>query len=132
MKLEFLMEYSGRQQAAIANVGPGPFGTREIHTAAGGSFEGPRLKGRLLPGSSDAGLIDADHVMRLDLRIILQTDDGAYIFLQGGGIWRRDPTRQPRPKEELAEYGDMYIMATPRFETGDERYKWLNELVCVA
>ncbi len=26
----------------------------------------------------------------------------------------------------------MYIMAAPCFETGDERYKWLNEIVCVA
>lgn len=132
MKLEFLMEYSGRQQSPIAVVGLGPFGTREIHTAAYRSFEGPRLKGKLLPGSSDAGLVDANRVLRLDLRITLQTDDGAYIYLQGDGVWRRDPTRRSRPEGEPADYGDMYIMATPRFETGDERYKWLNELVCVA
>jgi hypothetical protein len=26
----------------------------------------------------------------------------------------------------------MYFMTTPVFETGDERYWWLNDLVCVA
>ena len=26
----------------------------------------------------------------------------------------------------------MYIMSTPRLETGDERYQWLNDFVYVA
>ena len=29
------------------------------------------------------------------------------------------------------EYGDQYFMTGPRFETGDERCAWLNELVFV-
>ena len=38
-----------------------------------------------------------------------------------------------KPEEgKAAEFGDMYIMSTPRFETGDERYTWLNDLVYVA
>ncbi len=132
MKFEYLMEYSGRIQSPIAEVGVGPFGKREIYTVAYGSFEGPRLKGKLLPGGGDAALVDANGVLRLDLRITLQTDDGALIYLQGKGVWRSDPTRSSRPEGEPADYGDMYIMAAPRFETGDERYKWLNEIVCVA
>ncbi len=132
MKLEFLMEYSARLQSPIGEVGVGPFGKREIYNAAYGSFAGPGLKGKLLPGSGDAALVDANGVLRLDLRITFQTDDGALIYLQGNGVWRSDPTRPSRPEGKPADYGDMYIMATPRFETGDERYKWLNEIVCVA
>ena len=101
----------------------------KIYTVAYGSFEGPRLKGKLLPGSGDAALVDSDGVLRLDLRITFQTDDGAHIYLEGNGVWRSDPTRPSRPEGEPADYGDMYIMAAPRFETGDERYKWLNEIV---
>lgn len=127
------MEYSGRIQSPVAEVGEGPFGKREIYTVAYGSFEGPRLKGKLLPGSGgDAALVGANGALRLDLRLTFQTDDGALIFLQGNGVWRSVPTRSSRPEGEPADPGDMYIMATPRFETGDERYKWLNEIVCVA
>ncbi len=132
MKLEYLMEYSGSIQSPMAEVGVGPFGKREIYTVAHGSFEGPRLKGTLLPGSGDAALVDSDGVLRLNVRITFQTDDGALIYLQGNGVWRSDPTRPSQPESRPAEYGDMYIMAAPRFETGDERYKWLNEIVCVA
>ncbi len=132
MKLEYLMEYTGRIQSPMVDVGVGPFGRREIYTVAHGSFEGPRLKGILLPGGGDAALVDAKGVLRLDLRLTFQTHDGAHIYLQGNGVWRSDPTRPSRPEGEPADYGDMYIMATPRLETGDERYKWLNEVVCVA
>ena len=132
MKLEKLVEYFARIQSPIAEVGTGSFGNRQIYTIAYGSFERPRLKGKLLPGGGDAALVDANGVLRLDLHVTLQPDDGAYIYLQGNGVWRADPTRPSRPEGEPADYGDMYIMGTPRVETGDERYKWLNEIVCVA
>ena len=132
MKLEYLMEYSGRLQSPRADVGVGPLGKREIYTVAHGSFEGPRLRGKILPGGGDAALVDENGVLRLDARITFQTDDGAHIYLQGNGVWRSAPARPSQPEGESADYGDMYIMGTPRFETGDERYKWLNELVYVA
>ena len=74
----------------------------------------------------------ADGTMYLDLRITFETDDGAFIFGQGKGVWRSDPEKSPRPEGEPAQYGDMYIMSTQTFETGDERYKWLNDMVFVA
>ncbi len=64
MKLEYLMEYSGRVQSP-GEVGAEPFGKREIYTLAYGSFEGPRLKGKLLPGGGDAALVDANDVHRV-------------------------------------------------------------------
>ena len=132
MKLEKLMEYSGRIQSPVAEVGVGPLGHRQIYTVAYGNFEGPRLKGKLLPGSADAALSNAEGTMWLDLRLTFETDDGAFIFGQGNGVWRSDPAQPPRPEGEPAQYGDMYIMSTQRFETGDERYKWLNDMVFVA
>lgn len=132
MKLEFLMEYTATLRQPFEEVGPGPWGTRRIVSVTGGTFEGPRLKGKLLPTGGDWLLTDADGVSRLDVRITLETDDGALIYVQYFGVIREDPTRPPRPAGEPAEYGDRYFMTAPRFETGDERYKWLNSLVTVA
>jgi len=45
---------------------------------SGESFEGPRLRGTVLPGgSADWLLLRVDGVHELDLRATLRTDDGA-------------------------------------------------------
>ena len=130
MKLDLLMEYTARLREPVVDLGGGPFGTRQIYSVVDGTFEGPRVRGRFLSGA-DWALQDAEGVSRLDLRFTLATDDGAMIYGQGFGIMKADPSRPSRPDGEPPDYGDMYFMSTPRFETGDERYKWLNDLVCV-
>ena len=77
-------------------------------------------------------LMGDDGIGRLDVRATLETDDGALIYLQYFGIGRSDPARSAATPGALEEYGDRYYMITPRFETGDERYTWLNGFVCVA
>lgn len=132
MKLEHLLDLKGRLLDPYHDAGAGPFGTRYIYTAADGTFTGPRLNGRILPGGGDWPLADANGTMRLDIRVTLETDDGALIYLQNQGVWRSDPGR-PAPQEgQPTEFGDMYIMSVPRLETGDERYQWLNDFVYVA
>jgi len=39
--------------AATQNLGAGPHGTRVIFPITGGSFEGDRLRGKVLPGGAD-------------------------------------------------------------------------------
>ncbi|MEE9177640.1 MAG: DUF3237 domain-containing protein [Acidimicrobiia bacterium] len=132
MKLEHVTDLKARLYSPVLDVGKGPYGTRYIYNAADGTFEGPKLKGRVLPGGGDMPLADADGTMRLDIRVTLETDDGAFIYLQNTGVWRNDPSKPAPEQGKAAEFGDMYIMSTPRFETGDERYRWLNDLVFVA
>ncbi len=50
---------------------------------------------------------------------VMQTDDGALVFVHYAG--RVDATVPAAP-----------IYATPRFDTGDDRYRWLNRLQAVA
>ncbi len=132
MKLEFLMEFTADVQRPSRNTGAGPFGTRGLAVLAGGSFEGSRLKGKLWAGGGDWGLRDPDGVMRLDIRATFETDDGALIYGQYFGVLRPEAGRPIPQPGEASDYGDAYFMTTPRFETGDERYAWLNGLVCVA
>ncbi len=129
MKLEFLMEYIADLQLPIRNTGAGPFGTRGFAVVTGGSFEGPRLKGTIWAGGGDWWLRGSDGVLRVDVRATFETDDGALIYVQYYGVQKEDPNRVSTIRE--TEYGEIYFMTAPRFETGDERYAWLNALVCV-
>ncbi len=132
MKLEFLMEYTADLQLPIRNTGAGPFGTRGLAVVTGGSFEGPRLKGTIWASGGDWLLRGSDGVTRLDVRATFETGDGALIYVQYYGVNRPDGGRPSPQPGEISEYGDAYFMTAPRFETGDERYAWLNCLVCVA
>lgn len=132
MKFEFLVEFNAVLRRPGTQIGTGPSGTRMVVDVTGGSFEGPRLKGELLSSGGDWWVRDAKDVTRLDVRVTLVTDDGANIYLQYVGIREAaDPSAPQTGERQSTEYGEQYFMTAPRFETGDERYAWLNELICV-
>src|SRR3989440_13014347 len=67
-------------------LGAVPHGTRVIAPITSGTFEGPRLRGRVLPGGGDWTLFRSDAVLELDLRITLETDDDALISMTSLGL----------------------------------------------
>src|ERR1700753_2878563 len=60
-------------------VGETPNGNRRIGLVAGGTFEGPRLRGTVLPGGADWIINRSDGVTTLDVRLVLETHDKAAI-----------------------------------------------------
>ncbi|WP_066255553.1 DUF3237 domain-containing protein [Hydrogenophaga flava] len=64
------------------SLGHGPLGESFIVPILGGRFEGPRLRGNVLPGGADRQLLRADGVKELDALYELQTDDGAVITVR--------------------------------------------------
>ncbi len=131
-KLEHLLTYHADLKEATP-VGPVPTGTRIIADVAGGTFEGPRLKGTLGASGADWLLIGPDGVGRLDVRATLTTDDGANIYMQYVGVLvMNEAVTETLAGNRTCDYGDTYFMTQPRFETGDERYAWLNSVVAVA
>jgi len=59
--------------APTQNIGTGPHGTRITIPITGGSFEGDRLRGKLLSCGDDWTVKRSDGVTELDLRITLET-----------------------------------------------------------
>ncbi|SRR4051794_39610186 len=115
--------------------GEGPFGRRILFGASGGSFEGPKLQGKVLPGGGDWALFRPDGTMTLDVRLTLQMQDGALVHMTYGGRLvvpsdlRTDMTdEKKRYQVDPARY---YFRTNPLFETGAERYAWLNDIVCI-
>jgi hypothetical protein len=114
-------------------IGTGPQGTRTVFDVTGGTFQGSRLRGTVLPSGGDWLLVDSEGVGRLNVRITLKTDDGAHIYMQYYGVAViNEKAAAAMAQGGSTEYGEMYFMTQPRFETGDARYSWLNRLVAVA
>jgi len=91
--------------APTQDIGAGPHGTRVTFPIVGGSFEGDRLRGKVLPGGDDWMIKRPDGIIDLDLRVTLETDDGALIHMTFEGM-----------RDEGAP-GGPYFRTTPRFET---------------
>ena len=73
----------------VSNLGDTPYGRRRIFHFDAGSFEGPKLKGRVLPGGGGWSLIRRDDVMEVDVRLVLETDGQASNLhgLEGTSPW---------------------------------------------
>jgi len=119
--------------AAPQELGDTPLGRRRIIGITGGRFSGERLSGRVLPGGADWQVIRSDGVADLDARYTLETSDGALIYVRNHG-YRHGPAEvlHKLSKGEEVDPSLYYMRTTPRFETGDARYAWLNRIVCVA
>ena len=102
-----------------ASIKAGPMGTRVIVPVLSATFEGPKLRGRIAEApSGDWVYSRPDGSIKLDVRLTLLTEDGALILMTYSGIGI--------PKE-----GSMSLRTAPQFETGDERYGWLNNVQAV-
>ena len=97
-----------------------PVGGRWIFEVEGGRIEGDRLNAKLVGNAgADWATVSPNGVGTLDVRLLVETDDGALIFIQYNG--RLDISKPAGP-----------VYAAPRFETGDDRYRWLNLVQAVA
>jgi hypothetical protein len=119
-------------EAPLQMLGQTPFGERRIAKVTGGSFTGPELNGTVLPGGGDWLLLRADGALQLDVRVTLQTDDGALIYMTYRGL-RHGPAEvmERLNKGEEVDPGDYYFRIAPFFETGAQKYDWLNRILAI-
>lgn len=118
--------------AGMVHIGQTPAGLRRIAPVTGGSFVGERLNGEVLPGGNDWLINRADGVMAIDVRLTLKTDYGARIYLSYQGRFLAAPDAMERFAKGIPLDPSEYSLAmVARFECGDPRYDWLNNLVAV-
>ena len=107
-----------------------PRGTLIPYIGKGGRIDGPRLHGDFLPGSVDWVLLGSDGISRLDIRGAIRTNDGALIYCEARGIAKLPADGRKRlANGERLPFDETYLRTTPKLETSDERYSWLNDLV---
>jgi hypothetical protein len=117
--------------AAIAQIGATRAGHRGIAPLTGGQFEGERLSGRVL-GGHDWVVTRTDGTMALDVRLTLETVDGARVYLAytGSFLGSADSLKRFRSGELLSP-GDYQLRTVAKFESGDDRYRWLEDMIVV-
>ena len=118
--------------SGMQEVGATPSGQRRVGLVAGGTFEGERLRGTVLPGGADWIMVRADGITTLDVRIVLQTDDGASIGMTYRGL-RHGPAdvMAKVAKGEPVDPSSYYFRTSVAFETASERYGWLNGVIAI-
>ena len=118
MKTEFLMEYTATLKEGLP-IGSGPVGERVIVDVTGGSFEGPKARGKILHSGGDWLLVRPSGFAQLDVRATFATDDGANLYVQYYGIVEMTEAAQAAlAGGGETQFGDGYFFTQLRFETG--------------
>ena len=119
--LEYVMQIYATLEPGYT-VGEVPRGKRVVIPITGGIFEGPKLKGTVIPGGADYQYQKTDgKSMHNELEAIysIKTDDGVYIHLRNCGIFHADAQ-------------GVYFFTSPKFEAPeDSQYAWLNNAIFI-
>ncbi|OGN97655.1 MAG: hypothetical protein A2Z77_04640 [Chloroflexi bacterium RBG_13_51_36] len=133
LKTEFLCTVAANVDwRQVIDIGVTPHGIRQVVYIKGGKFEGPQIKGVVLPGGGDWFVRRADQMVELDVRCVLRTDDNHLIYCCLKGINEMPAevaikaiTGQP------IDSSQYYFRVTTVIETGSKKYGWLNRIVAV-
>jgi hypothetical protein len=133
-KLEYLGRWSVDLIAPIWELGQtSDLGKRRIIPITGGKFEGPKIKGAILNNGSDWQIVTKDGLEIIDTRYLLQTDDGALIYLQTKGYRYGPPDVMAKvAKGEVVDANLYYFRLYMTFETAAPKYAWLNRAMAIA
>ena len=130
VKSKFLFELT-IEAAPAYDLREAPDRGRFIVPITGGTFEGPRLKGTILPQGGDWLTFAPDH-NKIDVQTVLKTDDGALIAMRYKGV--NTITAEIRDRfaaGEAVDPSEYYFRNAPLFETNAPDYAWLNRIIAV-
>jgi hypothetical protein len=118
--------------AGIQKLGNTPYGERRIINILGGTVEGKKLKGKVLPGGADWQIVRADGVVHLTARYTVETETGGQILVNSEG-YRHGPLEVMArlARDETVDRSLYYFRAFMRFETADPQAAWLNRILAV-
>ena len=113
-------------------VGPVAGGTRRLIPILGGTFSGPDLKGKILPGGSDHQLLQPDGFTQLEARYFLQTDEGEKIYVVNRGVRYGAPEVLARLNAgERVDPSLIYFRTAATVETNAPRLQAMTRAIFV-
>lgn len=109
-------------------------GHRRIVPQTGGTFSGPELNGRLLPGASaDWQILRPDGTAFGDIRYTLQTDGGDLLYVRSRSVRHGDVEVLARlGRGEEVDASEYIFRASTEIETAAPQLDWLNRGVFIS
>ena len=112
--------------------GQTPYGERRVVDILGGRVEGPRIKGRILPGA-DWQIVCPNGIADLSARYGVETDAGARILVRSDGLRHGPPdVIAALARGEPVDPDSYYFRTVMRFEAADASVDWLNRIIAIA
>ena len=126
-----------RLEATIAqplDVGETTQGHRRIVPLTGGTFTGPQLNGKLLPGASaDWQIVLPDGTAVGDVRYTLETDCGDLLYVQSRGVRHGSAEVLGRlARGERVDASEYTFRTSTQIETAAPDLAWLNKGVFIS
>lgn len=132
MMLEPLMKLQVEVEPVIS-AGPTPAGEVRVIPFKAGSFEGPDLRGKLLPGGTDWQQVRSDGVLEIRAHYMLETDQGERIEVVSRGIRDARPEVLDRmARGEPVAATEYYFRTHIRLSTAAPRLERLNRMLVVS
>ena len=109
-------------------------GRRRIVPQTGGTFTGPELNGKLLPGASaDWQIVLSDGTALGDIRYTLQTDAGELLYIQSRGVRHGSAEVLARlGRGEDVDASEYTFRTSTQIETAAPRLDWLNKGIFIS
>jgi Protein of unknown function (DUF3237) len=109
-------------------------GHRRIVPQTGGTFTGPEINGKLLPGASaDWQILLPDGTALADIRYTLETDDGELLYVQSRGVRHGSPEVLARIADgEAVDASEYTFRTSTEIETAAPELDWLNKGVFIS
>jgi hypothetical protein len=125
-----------RLEAALGqplDLGDIPQGRRRIVPLTGGTFTGPEISGKLLPGASaDWQIVRPDGTAFGDIRYTLETDTGDLLYVQARSVRHGSADVLARlARGEDVGAGEYTFRTSTQIETAAPELDWLNKGVFI-
>lgn len=131
--MELVHEFTFRAELGGRHaVGRGPFGTRAVAAVSGGWATGERISGTVVGPGADWVVIGDDGFGQVDVRLQIETSDGAVLLLTyTGSIELAASVGAALASGGDTDFGDNYFRTHVRIECGHEAYRWVNRTLFV-
>ena len=126
LTLVYRLEATLGEPLDVGAVAPGH---RRIVPQTGGTFTGPQINGKLVPGASaDWQILLPDGTALGDIRYTLLTDAGALLYVQSRGVRHGSPDVLERlGRGEAVDAGEYTFRTSTQIETASRELAWLNK-----